>query len=124
MRRGSLTFAASAALLFGSAGSAFAFEEVEPAPSRTPHADVSAEAAKTPGLSVAPAPSASELGTPIGADASRTTDVQIFSFGVLPSLDFGLDVLYGHGDDPALDPARKPDEVDDIGVVGTVKRRF
>lgn len=124
MRKGSLTIAASAALLIGSAGSAFAFEEVETAPTRTPQPDVNAEAAKTPGLSVAPAPTASELGTPMAADASRGNDVEIFSFGLLPSLDFGLDVLYGHADDPALDPARKPDEVDDIGVVGTVKRRF
>ncbi|XSG82602.1 MAG: hypothetical protein ACPW61_02140 [Methyloligella sp. ZOD6] len=123
MRKGSLTIAASAALLMASAGSAFAFKEVETAPPTKPPPEVEAEASKTPGLSVAP--TASELGTPMSADAVQPNDVQIFSFGVLPSLDFGLDVLYGHSEDPALKPTGKSDdEVDDIGVVGTVKRRF
>ncbi|ODA68629.1 hypothetical protein A7A08_00460 [Methyloligella halotolerans] len=124
MGKGSLTIAASTAFLFAGANAAFGFNEVESAPPPKPPADIRSEAAKAPGLSVAPAPSAAELGTPMAADATQGNDVQIFSFGVLPSLDFGLDVLYGHSDDPALDPAGKPDEVDDIGVVGTVKRRF
>ncbi|MFD0987392.1 hypothetical protein [Methyloligella solikamskensis] len=113
------------ALLIAGATPAFAFNEVETAPAPKQPTDLRQEASKAPGLSVAPAPHASELGTPMAADATHSTDVQIFSFGVLPSLDFGLDVMYGHSDDPALDPAGKPDdEVNDIGVVGTVKRRF
>ncbi|MEG6509492.1 hypothetical protein V6C03_10975 [Methyloligella sp. 2.7D] len=78
-----------------------------------------------PGLAVAP-PNA-DLSTPTAPtnDAGTTKDVEVFSFGVLPSLDFGLDVLYGQkGEDLKMQPGSDLNSGEDVGVVGKVKRRF
>ena len=96
---------------------ALAFQETPEAP---PEAAEAAPAApqvlppsvqlQTPGTAIAP-----------GADSKGA---EVFSFGIMPKLDFGLELLYGD-QQPELQPqGTLPDEPQDVTVMGKVKRRF
>lgn len=106
-----------AVLCFGSA-QAFAFQqETPPPPAETPEA-----ASQAPAL---------ELGTPGGASAAPKAGqggIKLFGHTFLPKLDFGLDVLYGEGQQQQqLELQQGPtvlDENGDVTVLGKVKRRF
>lgn len=75
-------------------------------------------------------PKALDLGTEMpAAKPSSGTEVRIpglGKLGVLPKLDFGLELLYGVNENQAADSARVPqDPVDDgVQIRGSVKHRF
>ena len=49
----------------------------------------------------------------------------IGSLGTVPKLDFGLDLLYGSGSDPAQEPgAQQDNENRDVTIKGTIRHRF
>ena len=70
-----------------------------------------------------------ELGSETPAAKSTGTEVRIPGFGklgVLPKLDFGLELLYGVNEDKRLEADRLPQDSGDDGVQirGSVKHRF
>ena len=70
-----------------------------------------------------------ELGSETPAAKSTGTEVRIPGFGklgVLPKLDFGLELLYGVNEDKRLEADRLPQDSSDDGVQirGSVKHRF
>ncbi len=104
--------------------SAFAFEEQQAAPAAQPSAK------ETPKI---PAESAVEgqLTTPdtISDAAGKGTEVRIpglGKLGVLPKMDFGLELLYGAAEleDQKLRDDPKAVEDDDLRIRGTIKHRF
>jgi hypothetical protein len=97
------------------AGPASAFEQTPEAPPA---------AAATP---PAPAPTA-QLGTPatgVAQPASAPSGAKVFGFGILPKLDFGLELLYGdkQQQDLQLQQGALPDD-NDVTVLGKFKRHF
>jgi hypothetical protein len=48
----------------------------------------------------------------------------IGSVGVLPKLDFGLDLLYGAGSDPVQERPQENNESQDVTIKGTIRHRF
>lgn len=68
----------------------------------------------------------------VAAPASRSTggtEVRIpglGKLGILPKMDFGLDLLYGAADQQrqATTPADKPEETDGLTIRGSVKHKF
>lgn len=101
------------------APSAFAFEE-------TRGGGTAAPAAQAPAAKALPL----ELGG-TGTSVAPTTGTEVRipglgKLGILPKLDFGLELLYGVNeqsfDDRRLRPADKSD--DSVGVRGTLRHRF
>lgn len=98
--------------------SAFAFQEQAPvsAPRSAPKSEVQAPVA--PGLD-ATAPRSAGQGTPVRIPGLGT-------IGVLPRVDFGLDLLYGQVEPKAGaggDPERAAPD-DGVAIRGSVKHRF
>ena len=68
----------------------------------------------------------------IASPASRSaggTEVRIpglGKLGILPKMDFGLDLLYGAADQQrqATTPSEKPEEADGLTIRGSVKHKF
>ena len=104
------------ALLLASVGPAVAFQEIPAAPAPD-------SAPATPQA----VPPAMQLGTP-GSPGEKPVDDEtgVFGFGLLPKLDFGLELLYGEqGQQPLqLQPGETLEENGDVTVLGKVKRRF
>ena len=48
----------------------------------------------------------------------------IGSLGVVPKLDFGLDLLYGAGSDPVQERPQENNESQDVTIKGTIRHRF
>ena len=48
----------------------------------------------------------------------------IGSVGVLPKLDFGLDLLYGAGSDPVQERPQENETNQDVTIKGTIRHRF
>ncbi|MEM1372381.1 MAG: hypothetical protein AAGG72_09180 [Pseudomonadota bacterium] len=76
-----------------------------------------------PGLSLG------DTETIVGPSASQGTEVRIpglGKLGVLPKMDFGLELLYGATDVPtdAVNAFEEPNGDSDLKVRGTVKHRF
>jgi hypothetical protein len=69
-----------------------------------------------------------QLSTPDAAPGSgKGTEVRIpglGKLGVLPKLDFGLDILYGATDDRRREEGPASSRSDDVTVQGTIKHRF
>ena len=112
-----LSIGAMAALL-ALTSPVFAFEELPPAP--PPEAGETAPAAPQV------APPTFQFQTPgtgieLGADNQAA---EVFSFGILPKLDFGLELLYSDRQPELEQPGLLPEEAQDITVMGKVKRRF
>jgi hypothetical protein len=104
------------------APSAFAFEETRGGAGTQPAAPPQATAPATKGLPL-------ELGgTGTTAAPSTGTEVRIpglGKLGILPKLDFGLELLYGVNEQSFDDQRLRPDPGDDgVGVRGTVRHRF
>ena len=104
------------------APSAFAFEE-------TRGGTGASQAA--PPAAAAPAGKGSSLelgGTGPSAAPSAGTEVRIpglGKLGILPKLDFGLELLYGVNEQSFDDRRLRPEQSDDsLGVRGTVRHRF
>lgn len=104
------------------APSAMAFEETRGGGAAPPVAAPQAPAPATKGLSL-------ELGgTGTSVTAPTGTEVRIpglGKLGILPKLDFGLELLYGVNEQGFDDRRLRPDQGDDgLGVRGTVRHRF
>ena len=102
---------------------AFAFQESKVAP-----ADKPAESAPlTPQLQLPDGKPGVQLSTP---EAGKGTEVRIpglGKLGVLPKLDFGLELLYGVNDAKPQEPAdrlRPGSQDDDVKIRGSLKHRF
>lgn len=105
----------SAALLFAATQGAYAWTETPPA--AQPGSQPSGQMESVPGVSVEPgSPSVS-----LGDGQTEITIPGVGSVGVLPKLDFGLDLLYGANSDEAAENAPKND---DVIIRGTLKHRF
>lgn len=103
------------------APSALAFEETRGGTAATPAApQTTAPAAKDPSLGLG--------GTGTSLAPSAGTEVRIpglGKLGILPKLDFGLELLYGVNEQSFDDRRLRPDQSDDnVGVRGTVRHRF
>ncbi len=75
--------------------------------------------------SVAPAEKSMEFSVPKVEDADAGTEVRIpglGKLGVLPKMDFGLELLYGANDGKQPEPVDPPAE--DLTVRGTIKHNF
>jgi hypothetical protein len=48
----------------------------------------------------------------------------IGSLGVVPKLDFGLDLLYGAGSDPVQEQRPQDNQNQDMTIKGTIRHRF
>ena len=72
-----------------------------------------------------PAPGLNLSGSELTLGRTSGTEVRIpgiGSVGVLPKLDFGLELLYGANDPKG--PAPDKSESDDVQIRGTIKHRF
>ena len=111
------TVAGVFAVLSTVASPVFAFQETPVPP----------PAQQTPTENVKPQVPAMKLGDPSGPAQQPVAKkrVPMFGFGLLPKMDFGLELLYGAAQQP-LDLQQAPSlEADrDVSVVGKVKRRF
>ncbi len=87
-------------------------------------------AGQTPGASVDPQTGAgAEFGSGSAQSRNETgTEVRIpglGKLGVLPKMDFGLELLYGASESKTVEPAENPAaNDDDLRIRGTVKHRF
>lgn len=123
--RSGFKFAALIAALMVGAASASAFEETRGGGAGAPAAPVAptAPSSQTPGLQL-------DLnGTGTSVAPSTGTEVRIpglGKLGILPKLDFGLELLYGVNEQ-SLDRTtpRGSDQSDDsVGIRGTLRHRF
>lgn len=86
--------------------------------------------APQPGAAAAPAKPAAEFSAPdAGNGAVVGTEVRIpglGKLGVLPKMDFGLELLYGAASEPKSEAVRPEtdSEDSDLRIRGTVKHRF
>jgi hypothetical protein len=110
--RSALAIATGLAVVF-SAVSAFAFEQTPEAPPAT----TAAPTAQPPALA---------LGTPSTAAAAKPAGTKSFGLGLLPKLDFGLELLYGDRQQPQLqmEQSTLPELDNDVTVVGKFKKQF
>jgi hypothetical protein len=123
--RSGLKFAAAIAVLVVGATSASAFEETRGGGAVPPAAAVAptTPGSQTPGLKL-------ELGgTGTSVAPSTGTEVRIpglGKLGILPKLDFGLELLYGVNEQTLERPgARGADQGEDsVGIRGTLRHRF
>ena len=115
MRRPLAIATGLAALLLGAP--AVAFEQSPEAP--PPAANGAAPPAEAP---------AAQLGASamVGQQAPAPSGMKVFGFGILPKLDFGLELLYGdrQQQELQLEQGALPDENDDVTVLGKFKRHF
>jgi hypothetical protein len=99
------------------AGPAFAFEQTPAAPPQT--SNDAAPAAKAPAV---------ELGAPAaaGEQSQTSSGAKVLGFGILPKLDFGLELLYGDKQQQQLqlEQGGLSDENDDLTVLGKINRHF
>jgi hypothetical protein len=121
MLKGIRLVAALGALMV-SATAATAFEETRGGGASAPAAKVAPSAPAEPGVKL------NLEGTGLSVAPSTGTEVRIpglGKLGILPKLDFGLELLYGVNE-KSLDERRLlPDQTEDgVGIRGTLKHRF
>jgi hypothetical protein len=97
------------------AGPALAFQQSPEAP--PPEANEAAPPAKAP---------AAELGAPamVGEQGQTPSGMKVFGFGILPKLDFGLELLYGQQQMQLQQGGPTSEETEDLTVLGKIKRHF
>jgi hypothetical protein len=97
---------------------AYAFQEQQAA----------APAAKSPVAAVgqADAPSVGVTDTTVAGKGTAVRIPGLGTLGVIPKMDFGLELLYGVADasNPAKRPEAKNADVDDVLIRGTIKHKF
>ncbi|MGI9475136.1 MAG: hypothetical protein ACR2PI_00390 [Hyphomicrobiaceae bacterium] len=59
-----------------------------------------------------------------GKDGSVVRIPGLGALGVLPKLDFGLELLYGDGQTQAVTPQEEESDTDGLRIRGTLKHRF
>jgi hypothetical protein len=80
-----------------------------------------------PSVAIESGSKAAELSDQDGGSKSKSTIVipGLGSLGVLPKLDFGLELLYGENPDTATEPNIEiPSNEDGLRIKGTLKHRF
>lgn len=108
----------AAAVLALASSAAFAFQEQQGGASTAQSAGKSGAAAQldVPSISV---PEGASKGTPVRIPGLGT-------LGVIPKMDFGLELLYGVAD--ASNSVKRPDpkntDVDDVLIRGAIKHKF
>lgn len=114
-----LSWFAAGALLGVLSSAAFAFQESKGgvAPSEAPKQGATTLEVTPDAKDLAPSTSGPEIRIP-----------GLGKLGVLPKLDFGLELLYGVGDQSTLAPAspsdRPNDQQDSVQIRGSVKHKF
>ncbi len=103
---------------------AFAFQEQTTGTAPPPEAGAQAPAAQAPAEG-----KPLDLSGEAAAKPETGTEIRIpglGKLGVLPKMDFGLELLYGAADQkaPAGQPEGTPDPDEDLTIRGTVKHRF
>jgi hypothetical protein len=98
---------------------AYAFQEQQAA----------APVAKSPAAAVVQSTDTPVIGVSDTTVAGKGTAVRIpglGTLGVIPKMDFGLELLYGVADasNPAKRPEAKNSDVDDVLIRGTIKHKF
>ncbi len=108
------------------AGDARAFTETAVTPSAAqPVAGKQAAPAVAPKLELQKPAEGKGIALTTPSDANSGTEVKIPGIGTigkLPKLDFGLELLYGGSNDPAVDKHEEPS--DDVQIKGSIKHRF
>jgi hypothetical protein len=119
MRRPRTRVALAFALTLGTAAPAIAFQEVPAAPPPSPSGEPAPQAKAPPVLALGTPPSNSD-------HAKEEGGIHVFGYTFLPKLDFGLDLLYGEGQQQLnLDQGLTTFDADsDVTVFGKVKRQF
>jgi hypothetical protein len=115
------------AVLLASTGPVRAFQQEPVAPIQPAPPGAKSKPSAKPAAIVPVPPPTDNLTTPSSPAqaASSGGSFEIFNYGVLPKLDFGLDVLFGKPGDALQDsPASGLDNDSDIGVLGKMKRSF
>jgi hypothetical protein len=105
-------------------GSVSAFEQVQ---GGTPPAAEEAPATRLEAPSPDSGKSGLALSIPDAAGKSGGTEVRIPGLGkvgILPKLDFGLELLYGASEDQKVFPEEKLDPNSDLQIRGTIKHRW
>lgn len=103
---------------------AFAFQETQiggggSAPAKGETAPAAAGQAKPDAMQLSPAEA------PKAPEGTEVRIPGLGKLGVLPKMDFGLELLYGanDGNRPAVEPEDQPD-TDDLRIRGTMKHNF
>lgn len=114
------------AVAVAGAGDARAFTEtaVTP-PAKQPAANAQTAPAIAPKLEVQQPADGKGIALTTPGDANSGTEVKIPGIGTLgklPKLDFGLELLYGGSNDPAME--KHDDNNDDVQIKGSIKHRF
>jgi hypothetical protein len=62
---------------------------------------------------------------PVGKSGTEVRIPGLGTLGVLPKLDFGLELLYGVNEDKRIEPEKLPNDTDEgVQIRGTLKHRF
>lgn len=102
--------------------SARAYTETPAAPSQPPVAGQDASNLIDPKIAGSGGLSFTDPNTATpGKEGTELKIPGLGSLGVLPKLDFGLELLYGPSSD---NPGDRPPESGDVGIKGTIKHRF
>jgi hypothetical protein len=112
----------TAALAVGVCGDAYAFTEATVPPAQPQTAQPSPKPQRQ-----APGGERELPLTDPGAAKSGGTELRIpgiGSLGTVPKLDFGLDLLYGNGNDPVGEQRPIENENQDVTIKGTLRHRF
>lgn len=120
MRHTTLKFIGMTGLVAAICGApALAFQEskVAPAEKAAPSAPL------TPQLQVPEGKPGIQLSTPEGGKGTEVRIPGLGKLGVLPKLDFGLDILYGATDDRRQLPGSQGNS-DEVTVRGSIKHKF
>jgi hypothetical protein len=118
--RSGLVLALGLAAAFVVAPGAYAFQEQK--------GSTSPAAEAQPAVPAEPTGDAARLSDEAAAKPEAGTEIRIpglGKLGVLPKMDFGLELLYGAAEgQPASQPEAVPNPEDDLTVRGSVKHRF
>jgi hypothetical protein len=119
MRRIRQLAVAGALVLASSPAMAFDLQQGGKGPAKEPPVSAPALTEKDAGVN---------FSLPEPGKAGAGTEVRIpglGKLGVLPKMDFGLELLYGAAEaKPLQEPAEPADQQDDLMIRGTVKHRF
>jgi hypothetical protein len=62
---------------------------------------------------------------PVGKSGTEVRIPGLGTLGVLPKLDFGLELLYGVNEDKRIEPEKLPNDTDEgVQIRGTLRHRF
>ena len=116
MRKVALAAGVIAALLVG-AGPALAFQETPEAPPEIP--SITPDPSKDPAMQMQTPATA-----PAAAQPAEKSGAKVFGFNILPTMDFGLELLYSQQPMELQQATPLQEDNEDLTVLGKVKRHF